>query len=96
MSSNEALVSIGDRPFFDLVSHENISVKALFLMIGAALDGCPSNTRLMIAVLQDLALKNDPGWQQRTFGFLKGVWALGGIDGKALERLESSLYRYNA
>lgn len=96
MSSSEALFSQSERPIIDFVSHENISIKGLFLMIGTALSASPSNTRLSIAVLQDLALKNDPGWQQRTFGFLNGVWALGGIDGKTLERLESSLYRYNS
>lgn len=63
-------------------------------MVEAELSGCPSNTFLVIALLKDLALKNDPGWQQRTFGFLKGIWAMGRLDGERLAFLEKSLYRF--
>ncbi|UVK86114.1 hypothetical protein LOY52_14545 [Pseudomonas sp. B21-051] len=89
-------VAVGDeaRPAFDSTMHESCSIKGLFLMIEAELSGCPSNAFLVIAVLKDLALKNDPGWQQRTFGFLKGVWAMGRLDEKRLAKLENNLYRF--
>jgi hypothetical protein len=92
--NTQVAVEAEARPPFDSTLHESCSIKGLFLMIEAELSGCPSNTFLVIAVLKDLALKNDPGWQQRTFGFLKGVWAMGRLDGKRLAAMENMLYRF--
>ncbi len=92
--NNQVIVESEARPPFDASLHESSSVKALFLAIEAELSGCPSNTFLVIAVLKDLALKNDIGWQQRTFGFLKGIWAMGRLDEKRLVKLENNLYRF--